>query len=357
MNKSSPYAVIESVPEAYRPAYALTDPVHFPGEVEKKRRMVVLRTNGCEYDRDKKGCTMCGFMEHAIPDWRLRVREIHLVRQLLAALDPVISDPDLVQVDLLTLGSFFHDVEVDPGTRSSLLKTVAGIDQVRRVVVESRATYISARALESARGQIRTDQRLELGLGIETSNEGLRNFVLRKGLRWNDVERTMRLCRDNDVDFLAYLLIKPPSLTEREAAEDAVRSAEDVVSLAQQVGVAVRLAFEPVFVAHDSYLNTLFEREEYKVGRLWTVVEVLKKCHGIAPIFIGLSDEGLSSGRFPSGCAHCDGALRAALRTYNGSQDITALASMDCGCRHERDPQDLRTVKRFERNGSTRRVT
>lgn len=54
MNKSSSYAVIESVPEVYQPAYALTDPVHFPGEVEKKRRMVVLRTNGCEYDRDRK---------------------------------------------------------------------------------------------------------------------------------------------------------------------------------------------------------------------------------------------------------------------------------------------------------------
>ena len=143
----------------------------------------------------------------------------------------------------------------------------------------------------------------------------------------------MRLCRDNDIDFLAYLLIKPPGLTEQEAIADAVQSATDIVALAAQIGVPVRLAFEPVFVTRNSHLDVMFERGEYQVGRLWTVAEVLRRCHGAAPLFVGLSDEGLSSGRFPRGCMHCDTALRAALQAYNGSQDIRELLSLDCNCR------------------------
>ena len=318
--------------QVLQPAYTLTDSVHVLGRAGK-RRMVVLRTNGCAYDRDKKGCTMCGFIEHAIPESLLRVREAHLVHQLHTALAPVALDPDLAQVDLLTLGSFFHDVEVSPGARVLLLDVVAGIQPVRRIVVESRAPYVSPEVLRAARDRIGGDQRLELGLGVETSNHALRNSVLRKGLEWDDVGRVMRLCRDGDVDFLAYLLIKPPGLTEQEAVEDAVRSAMDVVDQAARIGVAVRLAFEPVFVTRNSHLDAMFARGEYQIGRLWTVVEVLKRCHGAAPLFVGLSDEGLSSGRFPQGCVHCDGTVRRSLQAYNGSQEIRELTSLDCRCR------------------------
>ena len=233
--------------------------------------MVVLRTNGCAYDRDKKGCTMCGFIEHAIPESLLRVREAHLVHQLHVAIAPVAFDPDLAQVDLLTLGSFFHDVEVSPGARTSLLNVLAGIPPVRRIVVESRAPYVSSCVLRAARDRLRRDQRLELGLGVETSNHVLRNSVLRKGLQWAAVGQVMRLCRDNDIDCLAYLLIKPPGLTDQEAIEDAVQSAMDVVDLAAQVGVPLRVAFEPVFVAPNTHLAAMFARGEYQVGSLWTV--------------------------------------------------------------------------------------
>lgn len=315
-----------------QPAHTVTDPAHVLGK-PGKRRMVVLRTNGCAYDRGKKGCTMCGFIEHAIPESLRRVNEAHLVHQLRTALAPVAHDSDLAQVDLLTLGSFFHDVEVAPPARAALLDVVADIPSVRRIVVESRAPYVSLSALAAARGRIRIDQRLELGLGVETSNHELRNSVLRKSLHWTDVGRVMRLCRDSGVDFLAYLLIKPPGLTEQEAIDDAVQSSVDLADLAAGIGVPIRLAFEPVFVPHNSHLEDMFERGEYQLGRLWSVVEVLRRCHGIAPLFVGLSDEGLSAGRFPRGCEDCDATLRAALQAYNGSQDIRGLTALDCDCR------------------------
>ena len=315
-----------------QPAHTVTDPVHVRGK-PAKRRMVVLRTNGCAYDRGKKGCTMCGFIEHAIPESLLRVNEAHLVHQLRAALAPVAADSDLAQVDLLTLGSFFHDVEVSPSARAALLDVVADIPSVLRIVVESRAPYVSLPVLTAARGRIGAHQRLELGLGVETSNHELRNSVLRKSLEWTDVGRVMRLCRDSGIDFLAYLLIKPPSLTEQEAIDDAVQSAIDLVDLAARIGVSIRLAFEPVFVARDSHLNAMFERGEYELCRLWSVVDVVQRCHGLAPIFVGLSDEGLSSGRFPRGCGDCDTTLRTALQAYNGSQDIRGLTALNCDCR------------------------
>ena len=143
--------------------------------------MVVLRTNGCAYDRDKNGCTMCGFIEHAIPESLLRVRETHLVHQLHVGLEPVALDPDLAQVDLLTLGSFFHDVEVSPGARASLLNVVAGIQPVRRIVVESRAPYVSRDVLRAARARLRRDQRLELGFGLGDQQPCIAQFRSSQG--------------------------------------------------------------------------------------------------------------------------------------------------------------------------------
>src|SRR5262245_34955654 len=46
------------------------------------RLMLVLRTNGCYFDKGETGCTMCNFREHAIDPRQYRVTHNDLMTQL-----------------------------------------------------------------------------------------------------------------------------------------------------------------------------------------------------------------------------------------------------------------------------------
>src|SRR6476660_3846118 len=83
--------------DAESPAFLARGGVSLDGR-PANRLMCVLRTNGCSWDRGKKGCTMCDFLAHAIDPAVLRVRGPALLRQLEAALAAPEARPPVEQV-------------------------------------------------------------------------------------------------------------------------------------------------------------------------------------------------------------------------------------------------------------------
>lgn len=292
------------------------------------RKMGVLRTIGCAWDRGNTGCTMCDFKRHSLPG----VTTENLVSQLDSLLKR--TSPQTTHFELLTLGSFLHDLEVPRTFRQHAMKRISEVGSIRSVLVESRAEYVRADSLADLAGLLRPDQELELGLGIETSNEVLRNRVLQKGLSDRGIERVMTACKDAGVRFVAYLLIKPQTLDETAAIMDAVDSAEWVLSTAKKVGVDVRIAFEPVFITKGTRLEAMFLDKKYSILNLWSVAHIAKVCASRAwKVFFGMSDENLSGNRVPTSCPKCAAALRAAIDSFNATQSTDAIDAVTCGCR------------------------
>ncbi|WP_174712680.1 TIR domain-containing protein [Nostoc sp. TCL240-02] len=312
---------------AQMPAFVTKTNANINGS-KVQRLMIVLRTNGCSYDKGKKGCTMCDFRKHAID---IPVEAKWMMSQFKSALAKVQTAKEQIeQIDLLTLGSFLYDGEISPEFRHTVMKYISQIPEVKKVVIESRATYVNLERLEFIKQCLRKDQILELGIGVETSNEYLRQEILRKGMPWSILERAIESCKNADVHFQAYLLIGTQRLSEIEAIEDAVRSAEDVVDLCLKYSVPFKIAFEPVFITKGTPLEELYIKKEYKLINLWSVVEVLRRTHHLGTIFVGMSDEGLSDGRIPEGCPLCTQKLRDAIEEFNGSQDIKIFDSIIC---------------------------
>ena len=318
---------------AYQPAFKCVTKVNISGS-HSKRLMLVLRTNGCAYDQNKTGCTMCDFAAHAIPASTLRLSASHLLAQLEGVLQTTaFGEGEVEQLDLLTLGSFLHDWEISASSRTALFERVSTIGGLRKVMIESRAPYVTTLELKRLRHILRGDQVLELGLGVETTNQHLRNVILNKGLSDHAIRSVLRNCADSETEFQAYLLVKPPTLTEREAIEDAVSSAHEMSQVIQSYGIKYRLAFEPVFVPNRGLLKTLFDKKLYQPVNLWSVVEILLRTEFEGIRFVGLSDEGLSSGRTAAaGCPACTLALRAAIGEFNGSQSLEPLIRLQCHC-------------------------
>lgn len=292
------------------------------------RVMAVLRTVGCAWDNGISGCTMCDFKSYAV--------EGVGVAELTNQLEVVVRDfpPDAAHFELLTLGSFFHDLEVPREFRKRAMDILAAQPTIKSVLVESRAEYVNCERLAEVKDRLRGDQTLELGLGVESSNSRLRNKVLRKGLSDRSVRRVMEVCKEAGVRFVAYLLVKPHTLNEKDGIIDAVDSGEWISDLARTVGVEYRIAFEPVFITHGTMLERMFQEGSYKILNLWSIVNLAKiAADRHWPVFFGMSDENLSDERLPRSCPTCSTALRDTIQRFNSSGDVRCFDGLDCACR------------------------
>ena len=309
------------------PAFLLPKPgaVHVNGS-PARRLMIVLKTNGCAYDAGKRGCTMCDFQLHAAP---VPVSAPELMAQLEMGLKTIAADPDVKQIDLLSLGSILHEKEVPREFLYAALERLAAEQSIRKVVIESRHEYVGTRLLRDLRSKLRLDQVLELGLGVETTHDAHR-AALNKGLPRQGIFRTMDACAEAGVHFQAYLLIGTPGLAGPEVEEDSVNSAHEIVGWCNDRNLSFRLAFEPVFVTQRTPLERQFLAGSYRLINLWTVLAVLRRTYHLGTIFVGLSDENLSKNRLPEGCAECTVPVRNAIEQFNGTQNILEFEHLRC---------------------------
>lgn len=311
-----------------KPAYSKVSPVNICGR-KSNRLMIVLRTSGCEYaKKNNGGCTICGFNKNAIDD----IKDEEIIAQFSTALNQYSLD-NVDEIDILTLGSFFNDNEISKQTRVKLLEMVAKISHIKRISIESRAEYVTIEKLKSCK-KILKDKILDFGIGLESSDDYLRNEVINKNLSKEDFENVVQLVKVSKSSLLVYLLIKPPSLSERQAIDDAISSAKYVFQIAKKYDVSSRVAFEPVFISEDTNLEKLYLNSKYRILNLWSVVEVIKNIYKYGNIFVGLSDENLSKDRMPSSCPICDDKIIEAIEYFNETQDISHLLDLDCECKN-----------------------
>ncbi len=318
------------------PAYMTVSPINIDGK-PGQRLMTVYRTVGCEYDKRGNGCTMCDFAFYASP----KVREKNIKAQHNQSLE-TLNNMDFIHFDLLTLGNFYNDREISPLLRKLLLKSIATVNCVKRVLTEARRQYVTVEKLAEAKSYLRKDQILEYALGYETVNPDLRNRVLRKGTPEEHLDESLEMCRDAGVDFVSYVLIKPHTLSEAEGIKEAVNTAIHVLVKAKHYGVNARIAFEPVFVTRGKIIEELWEKGEYKPPKLWSVAEVLIKTaerlgmeNTQGKLFVGLSDENLSGDRMTSNCGSCDDEVRREIQAFNGHQDVSRLRELYHECKNE----------------------
>lgn len=312
-----------------KPAYYRLSPVNIEGE-GTNRLMIVIKTKGCTYAHNTGGCTVCGFINHA----EANINGSEMLNQL----DYTINSIDLSKVkeiDILTLGSFLNDSEVGMDTRLEIMRRLSKISHLRRVSIESRSEYVTVEKIKMLKDTLGKDKILEFAIGLESANDYLRNKVIKKGLTKRAFENTIAKVKEADVNFLSYLLIKPPHISEREAIDDAVQSAVYVFETAHKYGVSARVAFEPVFVCENTYLENLYLEAKYRLLNLWSVVEVVKQAHQYGCIFVGLSDEDLSLERMPYSCRKCNQKIVHEVEQFNKTQDISEILTLDCECKLE----------------------
>jgi len=295
------------------------------------RLIFIFRAPGCAYARRPEGgCTNCGFtsMTFQSASWS--------PADLIAQADSVFTVPDTFEgvgeVDLYNSGSFYADAEMPPEVRAHVFDML-GAAGIPRILVESRPEFITPERIRESRKHL-PKSFLEVGIGLESSDDVIREQFINKGFGLPEFERAAKILATGGAGLLVNVLLKPLGVPDDAAAvADAVKTGRYIFSLAKRLALPVRVALQPVFVAPETPLEREFLEGRYLPPNLWAVVEAAMQLSLLGEVIVGLSDEGLEPKRGPAGCGACDHKIRHALREFNRTGDSAPLKLLTCDCR------------------------
>ncbi|MCC7566113.1 MAG: archaeosine biosynthesis radical SAM protein RaSEA [Methanomicrobiaceae archaeon] len=283
---------------------------------------VILRSAGCRWNR----CLMCGYRHERYPAASPEQLAEQIIRQV-RWVKAEIRDEDYQMVKIFTSGSFFDPDEVPPAARDAVAAAFSG----KLVIAETRPEFVDAGVLQEVSailddGTWKTP--LSVAVGLETTDDPIREKSIDKGFSFEDFKRAAATARSAGAGVKAYLLMKPPFLTEREARDDMLRSIAETVPHADSISMNL------CTVQSRTEVERLWRQGAYRPPYLWSVLDVLAR----APVHVLCDPVGGGQKRGPHNCGSCDREMVRGIRECSLSADrdlIRALMETECPCRQE----------------------
>jgi hypothetical protein len=311
------------------------------------RVMIVLRSNGCQHYKTNGGCSMCAHLNGA--PLMEKITHQNYVEQWNSVLDGSFVEGavkdfnlnDYPVVCVYNLGSLLNPEEISAETVKYIFETLNEYKGVKKVIVESRAEYVTDEILSVIRSVY--DGVVEVGIGVESTNYVIRELCHHKAIDDTKIiSDAVETLHKFQMKALAYVNFKPVFLTETEAIEDAIKTSVDCFKEFGFDAVSV----EPTSLQENSLANYMYDLGLYRVPWLWSLRDII---HGIydgtgsnkLDIRLGgYFDEEVLSGSqgtgfaerneiFPhmtsSNCSYCTNEFVDAIKRFNMTYDVKDL--------------------------------
>ncbi len=283
---------------------------------------IIFKTDGCYWGK-AGGCTMCGYVYDSAaesPD------DSNLMNQLNKALEKLDENEDVI-IKIFTSGSFLDPNEISLVSRKGILTTLGADQRIKKIIVETRPEFVTNSALEESLGYV-GNKPFEIAIGLETSSDKIRLESINKGYTFNDFIQASEIAKKKGVTTKTYLLLKPPFISEGQAINDIVKSANDIVPYSETISINL------CNVQKGTLVERLWENKEYRPPWLWSIVEAIKAIKSEHPDILVMSDPvGAGSERGPHNCKECSKTVANAIRTFSQTQDLRVLENLSCDCK------------------------
>ena len=301
-----------------------------------KEFTIILRTRGCDWALGKTGgCSMCGYIQDAYKD---TVPPENILSQFNFALESKMHDIEYDNTNyvlkIFNSGSFFDEQEIDKTLRVSLYNIIANIPKIKEVVIESRIEYIDREKLEEIKTHLK-DKYIEIGIGLETVNDYIRNNYINKGISFKEFQEVFKLCKEYEVGVKAYILFKPPFLNEIGAIEDCTNSIRTLINM----GIN-SISINPINIQRGSLVEYLWYQKRYRPPWYYSLFTCLKnavKQEDLENIRILCDPSGAGTKRGIHNCLKkdCNGKMKNTLENFVLNQDVRELYNdeFNCSCK------------------------
>jgi radical SAM enzyme (TIGR01210 family) len=279
---------------------------------------IILSSTGCYWAKEG-GCTFCGFIYDT-------GSKKNPSQEFLEAYQKYSGEAGPIALKLYTSGSFFDPREVKDKDRNSIIEAIAKDERIKDVVVESRPEFVQPKIIGEFADAL-CGKNLEVGIGLETSNDSIRENCINKGFTRDQFVRASGVLRDYKIGTRAYLFVKPIFLTEKEALEDMKKSTTWAAKYSSTI------SFNFAFVFRDTLMDLLFARKEYRPPWLWTGLEILDHAFRTKKN-ISQSMLGAGSPRGVHNCGSCDRNIIDKIKLSILEQK-PMYKGIDCKCREE----------------------
>jgi len=285
---------------------------------------IILNTGGCRWAR-AGGCTMCGYVAESVDGGSVSHED--LMAQIDVCLDHEEEKSDDLDGDtaglikIYTSGSFLDEREIPAETRQAIAETFADRE---RIVVESLPDFVAEEKIADF-----TDVGLEtdIAVGLETATDRVRRDCVNKYFEFSEFERAAADARDAGAGIKAYLLMKPPFLSESEAIADMKRS----VRKCADVEGCHTVSMNPCNVQRHTMVEDLFHGDGYRPPWLWSVAHVLETTAEKEVIVVS-DPVGHGSDRGAHNCGECDDRVQRAIKDFDLRQDPAVFGQVSCEC-------------------------
>ena len=302
---------------------------------EVNRIIIYLRSSGCSWAISstkgeksvfRAGCLDC---EHSVAGTTFGkpITSQHYVEQFITEYEKY----DFSEAPILCLyneGNFFNESELPHDARVEILRIISQNKTIKSLIVESLPEYISEYKLCEMK-EILGDKEVEIGIGLESSNELIRDLCINKSYSLKMIRQIIPLVKKY-FKVLAYVLVKPSFLSEKEALIDGI----ETINYAFKNGIDI-VSIEPVNPSRYNMSGFLARLGLYQQVWLWTVLEILKETDGLGVIRVGGFQFEPKYEMHSQNCEKCTDRIRYEIDRFNGSGDLSRLLSIECICKQD----------------------
>ena len=281
---------------------------------------IILNTGGCRWAR-AGGCTMCGYVAESVEGGT--VEHEALMDQIQVCLDHEAehTDEPAELIKIYTSGSFLDEREVPAETRRAIAETFG---DRKRIVLESLPDFVDSEKITDFTAQ---GLAVDIAIGLETATDRIRHDCVNKYYDFADFEDACATANEAGAGVKAYLLMKPPFLSEREARDDMIAS----VRRCAAVDGCHTVSMNPCNVQQYTMVNELFREGGYRPPWLWSVADVLEQTSDVDAIVIS-DPVGHGSDRGAHNCGECDDRVQKAIKDFDLRQDPSVFSQVECDC-------------------------
>ncbi len=290
---------------------------------------IVLMTLGCSHARSEGGgCTMCSYL---LDGTEVVPTSAQLLKQFQTAMTKLDDCEGPLSVKLYTSGSFLDVDEVPLESREEIIDSIAKDERIVEVVIESRPEYVTHETMHALR-ELLGNRSIQIGIGLESSNDSIRHLCINKGFSLEEFQEAVSIANDYNIGVRAYVLLKPPFISEKASIEDAIQTIMDCKAL----GVST-VSVNPVNVQKFTLVEQLWEKGEYRPPWLWSLIEVLKRSRERLDSEINIVCEPVASGKHRGvhNCGKCDIHISDTIRRFSLSQNPDEFNDLDCDCKYQ----------------------